>query len=135
MVAWWNLSQDTIVVVAFDGINGRVFFFEFPNGNKVRPTRQWTGNMVEVDNDRGLLGNFQERETKVKSKTIWFKENILKIEKVFQEGKNPLKLGTNFLGVTTLPPLKRISSQDLETNRDSRGYTRYFLYGLIYPYI
>ena len=40
--------------------------------------------MVEADKDRELLGNFQEGETKVKSKTIWFKENILKVEEVFQ---------------------------------------------------
>ena len=52
---------------------------ESPNGITVRSKKQWYEVMVEADKDRELLGNFQEGETKVKSKTIWFKENILKI--------------------------------------------------------
>ena len=61
----------------FGGIDGRVL--ECSNGINVRPAKQWYEVMVEADKDRELLGNFQEGETKVKSKTIWFKENILKI--------------------------------------------------------
>ena len=45
---------------------------------------------------RDYWENFEESETKVKSKTIWFKENILKIEKKFRCEKTSLKLGTNF---------------------------------------
>ena len=56
MVAWWNLFQDTIVAVAFGGIDRRIL--ETPNGTNVRLIKQWTGNMVEVDNDQGLLGIF-----------------------------------------------------------------------------
>ena len=43
--------------------------------------------MVEVDKDRGLLGNFQVRKTKVNSKTNKWKENSLETEKVFQAGE------------------------------------------------
>ena len=39
--------------------------------------------MVEVDKDRGLLEIFQESETKVKSKTNGFEENILETRKSF----------------------------------------------------
>ena len=66
--------------------------FECSNGINVRPAKQWYEVMVGVDNDQGLLGNFQESETKVKSKTIWFKENILKkSKKFFRRGKTSLK--------------------------------------------
>ena len=54
--------------------------------------------MVEVDKDRELLGNFQESETKVKSKIVWFEENILKVEKVFQMWENTTKIRDKFLG-------------------------------------
>ena len=61
--------------------------------------RQNNGNgiVVETDKGRGFLGNFQESETKVKPKTIWFKENILKIEKKIQVGKNTAKIRDEFL--------------------------------------
>ena len=85
--------------------------------------------MVEVDKDWELSGNFQEGETKVKSKTNKFEENISENRKsfFFRCEKTPLKLGTNFWDVTNLPPLKRISSRDSETIRDSRGYNKIFL--------
>ena len=63
--------------------------------------------MVEVDNDRGLLGNFQEGETKVKPRTIWFKENILKVEEVFQVWENTTKIRDKFLGCYKPSPLKK----------------------------
>ena len=50
---------------------------ECSNRINVRSAKQRYEVMVGVDNDQGLLGNFQESETKVKSKTVSFKENIL----------------------------------------------------------
>ena len=108
---------------------------EHLSGTYVWPREYWHRDMVEVDKGRGLLGNFQVSETKVNSKTNQWKENSLETEKFFRREKTLLTSGTNFRDVTNLPPLKRISSRDSGTNKDSRGYTRYFLYGLIHPYI
>ena len=63
--------------------------------------------MVEVDKDRELLGNFQESETKVKPRTIWSTENILKVEKVFQVWENTTKHKDKFLGCYKPSPLKK----------------------------
>ena len=57
MVACWNL---------FSGYNrgggswwhSRERFWKSSNGTNVQPAKQWHGNLVEVDNDRGLLGKF-----------------------------------------------------------------------------
>ena len=64
-----------------------------------------------------------------------FEEPFRKKEKFFRCQKTPLKIRDEFSGYYKPFPLKRISSRDSETNRDPRGYTRYFLYGSIYPYI
>ena len=48
--------------------DSREGFWNSLSGTNFRPAKQWHGNVVEVDKDRGLLGNFQEGETKVKSK-------------------------------------------------------------------
>ena len=60
-------------MVAFGGIDGRVL--ECSNGINVRPAKLWYEVMVGSTKVGDLLGNFQESETKVKSRTIWFKEN------------------------------------------------------------
>ena len=80
---------------------------EFPNGIKVRLAKQWYEVMVGSTMAGDLLGNFQESDTKVKSRTIWFKENILKIEKVFQAWENTAKIRDGFLGCYKLSPLKK----------------------------
>ena len=77
----------------------------------VRPAKQWHGNKVEVDKDRELLANFQEGETKVKSKIIWFKENILKVEKVFQVWENTTKIRDEFFGVLHCKVSKCLQNQ------------------------
>ena len=65
----------------FGGIDGRVL--ECSNRINVRSAKQGYEIMVGSARVGDLLGNFQESETKVKSRATWFKENILKIEKVF----------------------------------------------------
>ena len=74
--------------------------FVISKWNQCSLTKQWHGNRVEVDKDRGLLGNFQQSETMVRSKTNRLKENSLKTEKVFRRKKTLLTLGTNFRDVT-----------------------------------
>ena len=93
---WWWLWWDS-----------REGFWKSPERTNVRPAKQWHGNMVEVDKDRELLGNFQESETKVKPRTIWFKENILKVEKVFQVWENTTKIRDEILGCYKPSPLKK----------------------------
>ena len=83
MVPWWNLFQGTIVVVAFGGIDRRIL--ETPNGTNVRLIKQWTGNMVEVDNDRGFVGKISSRvKPKSSQRPSGSNKTFLKIEKVFQ---------------------------------------------------
>ena len=54
MVARWNLFHDKTVVVAFGGVVERVL--ESPNGTNVRLAKQRHGNMVEVEKNRGIVG-------------------------------------------------------------------------------
>ena len=70
MVPWWNLFQDTIVAVASGGIDRRIL--ETPNGTNVRLIKQWTGNMVEVDNDRGFVGKLlrERNQSQVKDHLV-----------------------------------------------------------------
>ena len=82
MVSWWNLFQAIIVVVAFGGIVGRVL--ECSNGINVRPAKQGYEIVVEVEKDRGLLGNFLRERNQSQIKDHLVQENILKIEKVIQ---------------------------------------------------
>ena len=56
MLAWWNLFQTTIGVVAFGGIDGRVL--ECSDGINVRPAKQWYEVMVGSARVGKLLGNF-----------------------------------------------------------------------------
>ena len=81
-VAWWNLFQDTIVAVAF-GWDSRERFWKSSNGINVRPAKQWYEVMVGSAKVGDLLGNFQESETKVQSRIIWFKENSFENRKSF----------------------------------------------------
>ena len=73
---------------------------ECSNGTNVRSAKQGYEITVEVEKDRGLLGNFLRERNQSQIKDHLVQENILKIEKFFRREKTPLRLGTNFWDVT-----------------------------------
>ena len=83
MVAWWNLFQGTIVVVAFGEIDRWGFGIAKWNQCLTDTAKAW--NYGGADKDRRLLGKISKRaKPKSNQRPTGLKKTFLKIEKVFQ---------------------------------------------------